>query len=204
MVNEKKENINDGVIENLEYVLNSKRLSKEFKNVINKKILNCEKIVAVALVPIVVKMYEDDEKENKKILVKKYGFNLCCETEKSTPMGYTYTFVFNDKGMIKSNMELIEQQNVFEISTINENEWENASLFYAKEYLDYEFNGIKTEMELIIFLLLSSYNKSFIFKNKKDWFSIKTQKLKSNWKNNIKTSEQVEKIKTKKLKKKEN
>lgn len=204
MVNEIKENVNDEMIENLEYVLNSKGLSKEFKNVINKKTLNCEKIVAVALVPIVVKIYENDGKENKKILVKKYGFNLCCETEKSTPMGYTYTFVFNDAEKIKSNMKMIEQQNVFEIYTINENEWEKASLFYAKEYLDYEFNGIKTEMELIIFLLLSSYNKSFIFKNKKDWFSIKTQKLKNNWKNNIKTSEQVEKIKTKKLKKKEN
>lgn len=174
-----KENINDSIVKNLECNLGSKRLSREFKKVINKKPLNCEKIVAIALVPIVVKMYENDINENEKILVKKYGFNLYCETEKSTPMGYTYTFVFNDKEKIKSNMKLIEQQNIYEIRDMNEKEFENASLIYAKEYLDYEFNRIRTEIELNTFFAMVETYDSYIFNNKNDDYLVPTTKLKN-------------------------
>lgn len=160
-------------------------------------VLEREQIETIAVCPILLKVWEKDEKTNEQVLKDRIGFDLLIETDENKTNPYKCTYLFDDEFKIENALnvysvtETVPHKNKMMAFEIFNNYLNNSQELNENMLLPYSF--VKNR-DLDAWRDLVQYDESLIFDNNGKNITVKTIEMKDWLDKKISCSEQLQNL----------
>lgn len=156
-------------------------LMNEFVKDFDNSEMSNEKLKCLTIVPMKFQVWEIDKNTNKKVLKNRLGFNLYKELERAgKPEKNGVTFVFDRNFNVQKANDVMVEIDISDKDSIDD----------FKRY-EKEINKFKCPKEFAMFMNLATRGCTLMFLDNGEKFYLKTKDVKALWRNNVKSSTQV-------------